>query len=604
MSVIDGIMEKIIEEADLSVGKRTAVIYFKNIGDFYALCSSIRYAEEQLDQRFIILYTSERHKEIASWFSYDDYHIELFYLPEEEWTLLRKNESSPEVIEKYKGLIYTWHSKDTMFTKWTKHTDPQFNEHVRMPRTPKYDLSFFKDKYGIIEKKTVIINPVSTSVSSPPDYFWNFSADIFEMMGYKVLFNADEKNRKRFSRECILPPVQEMVSLLDHCGMFFTVRCGLLDMVSSTTAKIVVFSSSFFKSIDKVYGLSNEDGRIKTYFYNDDDYFFEKTDFISKVFSYYDEQRKDLKEIIHNISSVELCERSTEPSFLIPQHIDTYKPIKDHNKLRERYPTEPFLDIKYYYKITDDKKIYFNLVGFDSDLYRIDLNVLIGEVTKYRLNDYADGSLLFKPDKTGDYRVKVILYDKKTYKHQHFETVSLSYWVKPPENVRSLSLCNDLSAYISGLSRYKKDMIIIMSTKDTHTHNIIKKIITDLGNIKILGLQKDLINTYRFSYAAVIDSGNVVFEEISDQKEISLKTDIDGVNICLRSVGWNVNKSSKEPIQISVNGQECSVNRRGLNITVWDKTDNELIDSVCFDIFDKEKVIRKKVCKSNSLRSI
>lgn len=101
-----------------------------------------------------------------------------------------------------------------------------------------------------------------------------------------------------------------------------------------------------------------------------------------------------------------------------------------------------------------------------------------------------------------------------------------------------------------------------------------------------LGLQ-DLRNHFRESYIAIIDNGSVV-EERLESDAISLTYFYQDTEFYLSSGG------GAEGIyqSILVNGKEVSKCSRGLNIVVWDKQTNEMMDSVAFDTFEDATMCR------------
>ena len=65
----------------------------------------------------------------------------------------------------------------------------------------------------------------------------------------------------------------------------------------------------------------------------------------------------------------------------------------------------------------------------------------------------------------------------------------------------------------------------------------------------------------------------------------------------ITSAGFAITKNDRYPIKISVNNEDFSVNHRGINIVVWDIKENKMVDSICFDVFDKNKAYRKSGSK-------
>lgn len=96
--------------------------------------------------------------------------------------------------------------------------------------------------------------------------------------------------------------------------------------------------------------------------------------------------------------------------------------------------------------------------------------------------------------------------------------------------------------------------------------------------MKNIGLTEELMGKYRYSYGAVIDSGQIVYEHL-DNKLIDVSGEFLEGNYSLKSAGLNCGNLSS----IRINGQEYSLNMRGINIVVYDKMTKQVIDSVNFD---------------------
>lgn len=163
------------------------------------------------------------------------------------------------------------------------------------------------------------------------------------------------------------------------------------------------------------------------------------------------------------------------------------------------------------------------------------------------------------------------------------------------ENVPSreaLRNCNDFKSYIYGIRKYCGKDLVIISSKDAHTYATAQNVKTDLEAVKEIGMETDLLHTYRYSVLAVIDEGKVIFEKAEECEEAVFKDNVGNTEVEANSVGFNVYESDSTPIEIKINGAEYAMNKRGLNIVIWDKEKNSLLDSVCFDIFAGGKAIR------------
>ncbi|GHU52265.1 hypothetical protein AGMMS49975_07700 [Clostridia bacterium] len=106
------------------------------------------------------------------------------------------------------------------------------------------------------------------------------------------------------------------------------------------------------------------------------------------------------------------------------------------------------------------------------------------------------------------------------------------------------------------------------------------------GKMKALGLQQNLKGKFQIPYAAVIDKGNILYEDVGKTNKAQLKSEgilSDGTPYAVYSAGY----PSTNRCQIIVGDKEYGVNSRGINIVVYDNKTRKVIDSVAFDTFQK-----------------
>ena len=130
--------------------------------------------------------------------------------------------------------------------------------------------------------------------------------------------------------------------------------------------------------------------------------------------------------------------------------------------------------------------------------------------------------------------------------------------------------------YLSALR--KSDFLIVIAVKDESSCAVTDDIVSGM---KKLGLKSDLhtAGTHR-SYIAVIDEHTVLHEEIS-QDSLFYEGTLDGTTLQVISQNFNAGNFSS----ICLNDTEYSLNQCGLNIVVYDKATQQLVDSVTFDTY-------------------
>ena len=104
----------------------------------------------------------------------------------------------------------------------------------------------------------------------------------------------------------------------------------------------------------------------------------------------------------------------------------------------------------------------------------------------------------------------------------------------------------------------------------------------------LLGLSYNLQNKFRYAYVAIIDGGEVVYERLGDTNTdiVSVSTSIRDVLIEITSVGQEATlRGDLTRTSIRVDDWEYALVNRGINIVVYDKQLEMVVDSVSFDTF-------------------
>lgn len=129
-----------------------------------------------------------------------------------------------------------------------------------------------------------------------------------------------------------------------------------------------------------------------------------------------------------------------------------------------------------------------------------------------------------------------------------------------------------------------KGKLVLFSVKDEASKSLTPDFISEMQK---LGLSFPLKECYQSSYIAAIKDGEILTEEISDEK-LSYQTEIENISLEVISAGYN----SGNTASIKINNVEYAVNQRGLNIVVYDTEENRVVDSVCIDTYLDNRVIK------------
>lgn len=140
-----------------------------------------------------------------------------------------------------------------------------------------------------------------------------------------------------------------------------------------------------------------------------------------------------------------------------------------------------------------------------------------------------------------------------------------------------LQVCTDIYEYLERIHG-KDGYAILIAAKDDYTTALDDTLKTQLI---LLGATKANLNTYRASYIVIVNDGKMVYEQCDSNSEIEYTGNIENVPYYVSSGGYTCGNYAS----IIFDGTENSKNGRGLNIVIYDKVREKVIDSVCFDTF-------------------
>ena len=155
--------------------------------------------------------------------------------------------------------------------------------------------------------------------------------------------------------------------------------------------------------------------------------------------------------------------------------------------------------------------------------------------------------------------------------------------------VRELRGETDFARYLKLLKLFAQKYCIIAASCDTpwgmgFSEGLVS-LMTDIG------FKCNLYKKFRFSYAAVMDSGMIVFEksESPGSSYVEKELILNGNRIFVRGTGFY---SEKAESSIKINGREYSPDVAGLVLTVYDKNSDTVLDSVCLRFKETLSVYR------------
>lgn len=164
----------------------------------------------------------------------------------------------------------------------------------------------------------------------------------------------------------------------------------------------------------------------------------------------------------------------------------------------------------------------------------------------------------------------------KMHEHNANETSNNNLLLEP--FIRVLKTTTDFSLYLEMLNAVKPYYTIILCVKDTPGTKMANNVLNDIHSF---GFSKFSTQIHRM-YIGIIDKSNIICDKIAEARkspvEFSYCTD-SGTPISVASKAFkNGNKA-----EVIINGYNCAVNLRGINIVVFDADNNKIIDSVRYD---------------------
>lgn len=566
------ICKRLIRDYGLQKNSRTGIVTGGNVGDNYFMLSALPYVKRKLSRDFVIF----AHKgapihKMGELFNRGGANLEIVPTEEDLSALFPLNR--PEAIKFLDGIIER-HLYQCALPDIYAYLAPQdVKQNLARPSYPPVSNSLLEKKYHIEPGKTILVIPDAVWHGTLPPYFWQTVLNLYQALGLKLIINRRQPLPVSIEAEYIFPPFEELKPIADLCGYVFAIRTGIAETLAAESSARVV--------------LVNHAGPIQSFY-----------PFIiqDKICNYPIESIRSsgFPAIDSHISSL-LSERIPTAAYsklYLEQNIDSAPIITPHcysdkfrgeiNFFEERpkyYINTKMPIIKYQLLINKDNVIIKLLINPPHDyeihgaLIDIKKNAVAGEIKFAHYNP-----LVFIVTNSSDYKVFIKLIHPASRAYYHFTTETMSINV---DRGTVLAACTNYELYISLLEQYREDLLIFISSKDTHTgwehqHKLF---------LERLGLHGHPDQHFRWSFLAIIDGGNVVEEQESENQTLQASYTWDHNKAILTSSGWNTAKSNLVNISIRINQKEEALNMRGLNFLIWDKRYNKVIDSVAFDTF-------------------
>lgn len=149
--------------------------------------------------------------------------------------------------------------------------------------------------------------------------------------------------------------------------------------------------------------------------------------------------------------------------------------------------------------------------------------------------------------------------------------------------VEALKRENDIVVYLDMLQRLKHDYFILMAVKDTPGNCLDEFVIEQLKNIGFRGFSNQLWHMY----VGMSLKEEIIIDHAASKREENVEEQIfirnHKVRMC--SQAWRTGNQAS----IKIDGKEFAINKRGINIVVYDVNQDMVVDSMAYDAHTSNK---------------
>lgn len=211
----------------------------------------------------------------------------------------------------------------------------------------------------------------------------------------------------------------------------------------------------------------------------------------------------------------------------------------------------------------------------DSDFEKLHYSFNYQASGQWETIDFQDGTgLVYTRDEAGNININNPIYG---------ELDEIGRIKKALGGIADISVenkpLNEILVFADYLSKLKNsDYTILLAVRDDGFGAINNSLAQSL---QALGIKTGISgNLYQHSYYAVLSSEREPVEEVSEQELNCAGNLPDGTAYQVTSRGM----LTGDPVaSIVIDGQEWSMNRRGMNFVIYDNAQHKVVDTVCFD---------------------
>ena len=177
-------------------------------------------------------------------------------------------------------------------------------------------------------------------------------------------------------------------------------------------------------------------------------------------------------------------------------------------------------------------------------------------------------------------RIDELENDKNTIFNLYLKNIETDKFIKMIKNE------NDYISWFRYLQQMVSRFLVVMVVRDTPGSHMPKSVYKSILDAGFSNFRTDLWN----SYIGVFHQGKCWFDErrSNEEKSSYFYESMDGsFSIIAKSETWK----NGDRGEVIINGKQLSKNKRGVNVVIYDTSNNQLVDSVSFDSHDQGSLI-------------
>lgn len=477
-----------------------------------------------------------------------------------------------------------------------------YKDRISKPRLPKdmHELNKFADTFILGSDQVLHKNCLEFSQNT---FLFNFVDDIKKKICYSSSFgHATDSNPVEKRAE-----IKRLLSRFDHIALREESGLNILQTNYQITNAQTVIDAIFLNDISFYQDIAAESNREES-----DDY----------ILAYILDPNVEIKNLLQTISSnmkLKLINILDGRTWLFNQNQQ-----KLELECQKDITTQDFVYYLLHAKlvITDSyhgtcfsilfKKQFITLANKIRGIARFQTILSLTNLTNRMIEDFNNNDALKLLNNTIDYTevynligpyiqssrdwLKHALFAPKIIKNEAKYPIKVIDAFDSPNTYISKNtaideelLCEekDIYKYLDRLKQKQKQYLILFSAKDTLGQALNSNI---ADKCESLGIKTNLKNKHWYSFISILDQGKNIFEICLKDTPVFTSQNIRDLNIHIESKPFKKGNLSR----IQINGVEYSLNRRGLNIVVYDTISKAVIDTVSFDTHD-QRILSKRV---------